>query len=96
MVAKHCDVLGGWVHAFLRLRDGATNETELKLFCAQRLADCKVPEAFTILDDAFPKNAAGKILKSAARKLQRIPLTLVKSSSKYSEDSSSGSSGRPV
>ncbi|MNW02192.1 Long-chain-fatty-acid--CoA ligase [compost metagenome] len=39
----------------------------LRSFCAQRLADYKVPESFTLLDEPLPRNANGKLLKRVLR-----------------------------
>jgi acyl-CoA synthetase (AMP-forming)/AMP-acid ligase II len=56
-------VLGEDVAAFVVVRDGdeATPEI-LRAFCAQRLADYKVPRQIRFLDE-LPRNATGKILK---------------------------------
>ena len=56
-------VLGEDVAAFVVVRDGdeATPEI-LRAFCAQRLADYKVPRHIRFLDE-LPRNATGKILK---------------------------------
>ena len=35
---------------------------ELRAFCAERLADYKVPRRITFLDE-LPRNATGKVLK---------------------------------
>jgi long-chain acyl-CoA synthetase len=40
---------------------------ELKRFCGERLADYKVPESFTLLDEPLPRNANGKLLKRTLR-----------------------------
>jgi acyl-CoA synthetase (AMP-forming)/AMP-acid ligase II len=66
IVGRPCPVLGERVHAFVALRS-ATDEAELKRFCAERLADYKVPETFTLMDDPLPRNANGKLLKRALR-----------------------------
>jgi acyl-CoA synthetase (AMP-forming)/AMP-acid ligase II len=57
------DVLGEDVAAFVSLRDGATlTADQLRNFCAERLADYKVPRQLTFLDE-LPRNATGKVLK---------------------------------
>ena len=57
------DVLGEDVAAFVSLRDGIeASADELRAFCAQRLADYKVPRQITVVD-ALPRNATGKVLK---------------------------------
>jgi acyl-CoA synthetase (AMP-forming)/AMP-acid ligase II len=66
IIGRPCPVLGERVHAFVALRSAA-DEGELKRFCAERLADYKVPETFTLLDQPLPRNANGKLLKRALR-----------------------------
>ena len=67
IVARPCPVLGERVHAFVSRRDAQLTEAELKTFCAQRLADFKVPETMTLLDEPLPRNANGKLLKRILR-----------------------------
>lgn len=72
IIARPCPVLGERVHAFVARKDGAAiTESELKTFCAGRLADYKVPETFTLLDEPLPRNANGKLLKRVLR--ERLP-----------------------
>jgi len=66
IIGRPCPVLGERVHAFVTLRNSAAVD-ELKRFCAERLADYKVPESFTLLDTPLPRNANGKLLKRALR-----------------------------
>jgi len=66
IVARPCPVLGERVHAFVSLRNEIGSE-DLKRFCAERLADYKVPETFTLMDAPLPRNANGKLLKRALR-----------------------------
>jgi acyl-CoA synthetase (AMP-forming)/AMP-acid ligase II len=57
------DVLGEDVAAFVALRDGVSVDAdELRSFCAQRLADYKVPRRITFVGE-LPRNATGKVLK---------------------------------
>ena len=68
IVGKPCPVLGERVHAFVCLAEGsATRDDDLRAFCAERLADYKVPESFTLTTDPLPRNANGKLLKRAMR-----------------------------
>lgn len=68
VVAKPCPVLGDRVHVFVRARDGVVLDPEvLRRFCAERLADYKVPESFTLLSEPLPRNANGKLLKRTLR-----------------------------
>ena len=61
-------VLGERVHAFIVTgdRSGLTEEG-VRRFCADRLADYKVPESVTIDGDPLPRNANGKIQKPLLR-----------------------------
>jgi len=68
IVARPCPVLGERVHAFVACKTpGGVGEAELRGFCAERLADYKVPETFTLLDAPLPRNANGKLLKRVLR-----------------------------
>ena len=67
IVGRPCPVLGERVHAFVARRDDALTADALREFCAERLADYKVPETFTLVDGALPRNANGKLLKRALR-----------------------------
>ena len=63
MVGIPHDVLGEDVAAFVVLRDGQTvTDDELRGFCAERLADYKVPRRVTLVAE-LPRNATGKVLK---------------------------------
>jgi long-chain acyl-CoA synthetase len=53
--------------AFIALQEGAAVEEKALLqFIRQKLADYKVPKTVTVLP-ALPRNATGKILKTALR-----------------------------
>ena len=68
VVAKPCPVLGERVHVFVTLRETKETEAEtLRRFCAERLADYKVPESFTVSHIPLPRNANGKLLKRVLR-----------------------------
>jgi acyl-CoA synthetase (AMP-forming)/AMP-acid ligase II len=57
------DVLGEDVAAFVVARPGIElDPDELRAFCAERLADYKVPRDIHLVD-ALPRNATGKVLK---------------------------------
>jgi long-chain acyl-CoA synthetase len=66
VVGRPCPVLGERVHAFVTLKQPASAD-DLKRYCAERLADYKVPETFTLLDRPLPRNANGKLLKRELR-----------------------------
>ena len=44
---------------------------ELGRFCADRLADYKVPESFTLGASPLPRNANGKVMKRVLR--EQVP-----------------------
>jgi long-chain acyl-CoA synthetase len=74
-VGVPCPVLGERVHAFAYLDpaarsahgDAAALESALRAFCAERLADYKVPESIGLRDAPLPRNANGKLLKREMR-----------------------------
>jgi long-chain acyl-CoA synthetase len=67
VVGFPCPVLGERVQAFVTLRESTTVDS-LKACCAERLADYKVPEKFTLGTEPLPRNANGKLLKRQLRK----------------------------
>jgi acyl-CoA synthetase (AMP-forming)/AMP-acid ligase II len=57
------EVLGEDVGAWIVLVDGeSASPDEIKAFCAERLADYKVPRRITFVDE-LPRNATGKVVK---------------------------------
>jgi feruloyl-CoA synthase len=57
------DVLGEDVAAWVVLVAGANaTDDDIKAFCAERLADYKVPRRITFVDE-LPRNATGKVVK---------------------------------
>jgi long-chain acyl-CoA synthetase len=67
-VARPDPVLGEKIHVFVRAGAAVPTADELRSFCAEQLADYKVPDFVTFLDAPLPRNANGKILKNALRK----------------------------
>lgn len=67
VVAKPCPVLGERVHAYVSRTTPSVTGDELRAFCTSSLADYKVPESFTLLDQPLPRNNSGKILKRELR-----------------------------
>ncbi|MBS1177677.1 MAG: O-succinylbenzoic acid--CoA ligase [Proteobacteria bacterium] len=67
IVGKPCPVLGERVHAVVHAPGLAPNDAALRRFCAERLADYKVPESFTWSDAPLPRNANGKLMKRLLR-----------------------------
>jgi long-chain acyl-CoA synthetase len=56
-------VLGERVHCFVLTSDGFSDQAALKTYCAERMADYKVPDGFTLVDAPLPRNANGKLMK---------------------------------
>ena len=56
-------VLGERVHCFVLTSDGFSDQVALKTHCAERMADYKVPDGFTLVDGPLPRNANGKLMK---------------------------------
>jgi acyl-CoA synthetase (AMP-forming)/AMP-acid ligase II len=66
IIAKPCPVLGERVHAVVVTRDDVTADV-LRAWCAEQLADYKVPETMQLTREPLPRNANGKILKRHLR-----------------------------
>lgn len=61
-------MLGERVHAFVVPRPGVSPTIDgLRAFCAERLADYKVPESIELLAEPLPRNSNGKVLKNVLR-----------------------------
>ena len=72
IIAKPCPVLGERVHAVVVTRGDVSSEA-LRAWCAEQLADYKVPETMLLTKEPLPRNANGKILKRQLR--QKLALT---------------------
>ena len=67
VVARPDPVLGEKVQAFVTPRTADLGPDELRAFCAEALADYKVPDVITFCAEPLPRNANGKLIKSALR-----------------------------
>lgn len=67
IVGKPCPVLGERVHAFIHAPDADLTLDSVRAFCAERLADYKVPESVTFTPELLPRNLNGKLLKRELR-----------------------------
>jgi long-chain acyl-CoA synthetase len=66
IIAKPCPVLGERVHAVVVTRESVSSDI-LRAWCAEQLADYKVPETMQLTTDPLPRNANGKVLKRQLR-----------------------------
>jgi len=66
-VARPDPVLGEKVQVFVVARADEINAGDLRQFCAQHMADYKVPDFVTVMPDALPRNANGKVLKAVLK-----------------------------
>lgn len=67
VVGRPCPVLGERVHAVLHAPGIVRDDAALRRFCAERLADYKVPESFGWSAEPLPRNANGKLMKRLLR-----------------------------
>ena len=71
VIGRPCPVLGERVHAVVHAPGVAVDEAALRAFCAERLADYKVPESIAFSAAPLPRNANGKLMKRLLR--ERLP-----------------------
>ena len=69
VVGRADPVLGEKSHVFVRTSSSGVSADDIRRFCGERLADYKVPDFVTFLDEPLPRNANGKILKVVLREL---------------------------
>ncbi len=67
LVAQPDPVLGEKSRAFIVTRSPALSIETIRAYCADHLADYKVPDFVTFLDAPLPRNANGKVLKRELR-----------------------------
>ena len=70
IIARPCPVLGERVHAVVHVAPDSAqhgDDAALRAFCAERLADYKVPETITWRAEPLPRNANGKLMKRLLR-----------------------------
>jgi len=71
VVGRPDPALGERVHAFVRSRECGVTAEEIRPFCAQRMADYKVPEVIELVGEPLPRNANGKLQKAVLRERAR-------------------------
>ena len=67
VVGRPDPILGERVQAFVRPRDSSVTAETIRAFCAERMADYKVPEVIELVTEPLPRNANGKLQKGALR-----------------------------
>jgi len=67
VIGAPCPVLGERVHAFVVCADPALDGAALRAWCAEALADYKVPETVRFSAEPLPRNPNGKVLKRLLR-----------------------------
>jgi len=75
VIGRPDPVLGEKSHAFVVSSAPGLSDQELRDYCATRLADYKIPDGITIFAEPLPRNANGKVIKTAlrARLLESVP-----------------------
>ena len=61
------DILGEEAKAFILASDDSLTEEEVISYCKENLAPYKVPKYVEILDEDFPRNPIGKVLKKVLK-----------------------------
>ncbi|WP_374446690.1 class I adenylate-forming enzyme family protein [Stella sp.] len=69
VVGRPCPVLGERVHVFVLADRPEIDAERVRAFCAERLADYKVPETVSFVREPLPRNANGKVVKTELRRL---------------------------
>ncbi|MBE0621648.1 MAG: acyl--CoA ligase [Burkholderiales bacterium] len=67
VIARPDPVLGEKAHAFVLRSDPDCSAEMLRAHCAQHLADYKLPDFITFVEQPLPRNANGKLLKRKLR-----------------------------
>jgi len=67
LISRPDPVLGEKTHAFILRSDPACSAETLRAHCARHLADYKLPDFITFVEQPLPRNANGKLLKRRLR-----------------------------
>ncbi|GAB4304702.1 MAG: hypothetical protein Kow0090_20310 [Myxococcota bacterium] len=67
------EVMGEEVKVFVKASDDSLTEDEVIRFCKEHLADYKVPKYVEILEEDFPRNPVGKVLKKVLKQWGLTP-----------------------
>ena len=71
VIGRPDPVLGERVQTFIVPREPGLTADEIRRFCAERMADYKVPEIVTLVSEPLPRNANGKVQKAVLRQQAR-------------------------
>jgi len=71
VVGRPDPVLGERVCAFVLPKSAEVTAAEIRRFCAERMADYKVPEFVELVQEPLPRNANGKVQKALLRERAR-------------------------
>ncbi len=75
VVGRPDPVLGERVQAFVVPREPGVTAEAIRAFCAERMADYKVPEVIELASGPLPRNANGKVQKAVLRERARATLS---------------------
>ena len=67
VVPRPDSMMGERVQAYVRSNRETLTQDELRAFCAERLADYKVPDVIRVTAEPLPRNNNGKLMKSVLR-----------------------------
>ena len=71
VIGRPDPVLGERVQAYVLPKNAAVTAEDIRRFCAERMADYKVPEFVELIRDPLPRNANGKVQKALLRERVR-------------------------
>jgi long-chain acyl-CoA synthetase len=67
------ETMGEEVKVFVIAADDSLTEDDVLAFCREKLADYKVPRHVEILEEDFPRNAIGKVMKKVLKQWGTTP-----------------------
>ncbi len=72
VIGRPDPVLGERVQAFILPRSPDVTIDDIRRFCAERMADYKVPEIVELVGEPLPRNANGKVQKAVLRERAKM------------------------
>jgi acyl-CoA synthetase (AMP-forming)/AMP-acid ligase II len=73
VIGRPDPVLGERVCVFVVPKNNAVSADDIRRFCAERMADYKVPEIVELMQEPLPRNANGKVQKALLREQAKGP-----------------------